>query len=160
MAVSLLFCLFVYVFYRTEKTVITQLFISIVSFDEFIEIRKLVVHTFPLNTFTVYSLPEGLWVFCITLTSRALFIKTGAREISLFLVPLVVSIGLELFQLFKLTQGRFDFMDIVVSIFFWAIAMYAMPPKPGRQNIVHPFTRRSFICLASYLIVYLAHVWK
>lgn len=159
MAISLLFCLFIYLFYRTEKTVITQLFISIVSFDEFAEMRRSVANTFPLNKLIIYTLPEGLWVFCITLTSRTLFIKIGAHEISLFFAPLVASIGLELFQLLQLTQGRFDFLDVTVSIIFWAIAMYMMRPKPVRQNIL-PFTKRSCICLTSYLIVYLAHVWK
>jgi hypothetical protein len=160
LVLSLLFCLFIYLFYRTEKTVITQFFISLVTFDEFIETRRSVTTTIPLNEFIIYSLPEGLWVFCITLTSQSLFIKIREREISLLFAPLLASIGLELFQLLQLTQGRFDVLDIVVSLFFWAIAAYLIKPKPVRQNILQPFTKRSFICLISYSIVYLAHVWK
>jgi hypothetical protein len=159
-AVSLLFCLFIYLFYRTEKTVITQLFISLVSVDDFEDMRRHVTQAITLHEFIIYSLPEGLWVFCITLTSRSLFVKIGSREISLLFAPLIASIGLELFQLLQLTQGRFDFLDIIVSLFFWALATYVMKPKPVRQNFLYPFTKRSFICLASYLIVYLAHVWK
>jgi hypothetical protein len=147
-------------FFRTEKTVITQLFIYLVSFDEFVEMRRSITSTIHLNEFIIYSLPEGLWVFCITLTSQSYFVKIGRREISLFFAPLVSSIGLEMFQLLQLTQGQFDLLDIAVSIGFWAIVTCRMTPKPARQNILHPFTKRSFICLASYLIVYLAHVWK
>lgn len=158
--ISLLFCLFIYLFYRTEKTVITQFFISLVSFDAFVEMRKSVTTTIPLTDFIVYSLPEGLWVFCITLASKSLFVKIYKHEISLFFVPLIVSIGLELFQFLQLTQGRFDVLDIAVSILFWALANYAVRAKIPRQNILQPFTKRSFICLANYSIVYLAHVWK
>jgi hypothetical protein len=157
---SLLFSLFIYLFYRTEKTVINEIFISIISFNKFIELRKSITNYFPLNEHIIYSLPEGLWVFCITLTSKFLFLKIGSREINLLYVPLIFSIGLELFQLLHLTNGRFDFWDIGFSILCWAAANYLIKHKSTRQNILSPFTIKSFICLFSYLIVYLAHVWK
>ncbi|MDI9364128.1 MAG: hypothetical protein QM541_04190 [Flavobacterium sp.] len=159
-ALSLLLSLFVYLFYRTEKTVINEIFISIISFDKFAELRKEITNILPLNEHIIYSLPEGLWVFCITLTSKHLFLKVGKLEINLFFIPLVFSIGLELFQLLHLTNGRFDFWDIGFSILFWAVANYLINYKSIRQNILQPFTLKSFICLLSYLIVYLAHVWK
>ncbi len=157
---SLLFSLFVYLFYRTEKTVINEIFISIISFEKFAELRKEITNILPLNEHIIYSLPEGLWVFCITLTSKHLFLKVGKREINLLFIPLVFSIGLELFQLLHLTNGRFDFWDIGFSILFWAVANYLINYKSIRQNILQPFTIKSFVCLFSYLIVYLAHVWK
>lgn len=159
-ALSLLLSLFVYLFYRTEKTVINEIFIYIISFDKFAELRKEVINILPLNEHIIYSLPEGLWVFCITLTSKYLFLKIGKREINLLFLPLAFSIGLELFQLLHLTNGRFDFWDIGFSVFFWAVANYLINSKGIRQNILHPFTINSFVCLLSYLIVYLAHVWK
>jgi hypothetical protein len=122
--------------------------------------RRNINAAFPLNGFMIYSLPEGLWVLCITLTSKSMFLKIGRREISLFFAPLLASIGLELFQLLELTQGRFDWVDIGASIFFWVIATYAVQAIPTRESILNPFTKRSFIFLASYGIVYLAHVWK
>jgi len=157
---SLLISLFIYLFYRTEKTVITELFISIISFDTFIELQKSIINTLPLNERLIYSLPEGLWVFCITLTSKDLFLKVGIHEINLLFIPLIFSIGLELFQLLHLTNGRFDFWDIGFSVLFWAMALYLVRFKSARQNILNPFTSRSLICLLSYLIVFLAHVWK
>ena len=155
-----MFSLFIYLFYRTEKTVVNEIFISIISFDRFIELRKSITNTLPLNKHIIYSLPEGLWVFCISLTSKRLFLKVGSLEINLLFVPLIFSIGLELFQLFHLTNGRFDFWDIGFSILFWSIANYLVTHKNTKQNILNPFTIKSFICILSYLIVYLAHVWK
>ncbi len=159
-ALSLLISLFIYLFYRTEKTVITELFISIISFDAFVELQKTIIKILPLNERIIYSLPEGLWVFCITLTSKNLFLKIGSREINLIFAPLVFSIGLELFQLLHLTNGRFDFWDIGFSVLFWAIGNYLVSFKSTQQNLLNPFTTRSFICILSYLIVYLAHVWQ
>lgn len=158
--ISLLFSLFIYLFYRTEKTVITELFISLVSFDLFAELRNSVMDALPLNEPIIYSLPEGLWVFCITLTSKFLFVKIGNREMDLLFLPLIFSIGLELFQLLHFTNGRFDFWDIGFSIVCWAIANYLIKYKSTRQNILDPFNTRSFICILSYGIVYLAHVWQ
>jgi len=104
----LLFSLFIYLFYRTEKTVINELFVSIISFDKYVELRNSIANTLPLNEHIIYSLPEGLWVFCITLTSKFLFLKIGHREIGCVFIPLIFSIALEFFQLLNLTNGRFD----------------------------------------------------
>jgi len=157
---SLLISLFIYLFYRTEKTVVNEIFISLISFDKFVELRKTITSILSLNEHIIYSLPEGLWVFCITLTSKDLFLKVGNCEINLLFLPLIFSIGLELFQLLHFTNGRFDIWDIAFSVLFWAIANYLIALKSTKQNILHPFTTKSFICLFSYLIVYLAHVWK
>ncbi len=156
----LLVSLFIYLFYRTEKTVINELFISTISFDTFIALRLRISNALRLNEHLIYSLPEGLWVFCITLTSKFLFVKLGNRELDLRFAPLVFSIGLELFQLLHFTNGRFDWWDIGVSVLFWAIANYLIAHKSTRRNILNPFTVESVVCLLSYLIVYLAHVWK
>jgi hypothetical protein len=157
---SLLISLFIYLFYRTEKTVVNEIFISLISFEKFLELRKTITNILSLNEHIIYSLPEGLWVFCITLTSKHLFLKVGNSEINLLFLPLIFSIGLELFQLLHLTNGQFDIWDIAFSVISWFIANYLITHKSTKQNILHPFSTRSFICLFSYLIVYLAHVWK
>lgn len=156
----LLFSLFIYLFYRTEKTVANKIFISLISFDSFIELRNSIKNTLPLNRYIIYSLPEGLWIFCITLTSKFLFLKIGKHEVNLLYMPLVFAISLEFFQLFQITNGYFDFWDIGFSIVFWAIATYLLPSWNIKQNILTPLNSNSFICVLSYLIVYLAHVWK
>lgn len=160
LVLCLLVSLFIYLFYRTEKTVINELFITLISYDRFVVLREAVTKSLPLNEYFIYSLPEGLWVFCITLTSKSFFIKVGNRELKLLFLPLIFSIGLELFQLLHLTNGRFDFRDIGFSVLFWAIANYLITSKSQIRNILNPFTIQSGICILSYLIVYLAHVWK
>lgn len=160
MFLTLLVSLFIYLFYRTEKTVINEIIISIVSFDRFNEMRKVVTNILPLNEHIIFSLPEGLWIFCVTLTSKYFFLKVGSNQINLIFIPLIFSIVLEFFQLLHLTNGRFDIWDIGLSVLFWAIANFLITYENSKQNILHPFTTNSLICLLSYLIVYLAHVWK
>jgi len=155
----LLFCLFIYLFYRTEKTVVNQLAISLFSFESFTALQQRISHQLPLNEHVVYSLPEGLWVFCITLTSNFLFVKIGRHTVPLFYVPLLFAIGLEVFQLLHVTRGRFDFWDIGFSFLFWLLAAYFIERQSTRQNMLDPFTNKSLICVLSYLIVFLARVW-
>ena len=158
--ISLIGSLFIYLFYRTENTVINEIAISIISHDKFIALRNSFSNNLTLNEHIIYSLPEGLWVFCITLTSKFIFVKIGTREINLLFIPLIFSICLEIFQLFHFTNGRFDFWDIGFSILFWVAANYLIEHKSSRQNILKPFTINSFTCLLTYLIIFLAYVWK
>lgn len=157
-SISLLVSLFIYMFYRTEKTLINKIFIAIISQEQYTILRERISNSLLLNQHIIYSLPEGLWILCISLTSRSLFVKIGNCEFSLFIVPIVFSIGLEFLQLLHITNGRFDFWDIGVSIICWGIANFLIANKSPRQNMLHPFNTRSMICLLSYLIIYLAHV--
>ena len=157
---SLLISLCIYVFYRTERTLINEMIIWHVPYENFYALRSNISFALPLDERIVYSLPEGLWVFCVTLTSKPFFLKMGKLQIDLLYLPLIFSIGLELFQLLHLTNGRFDFWDIGVSVLFWGMGNFLMKHHSTRQNIFHPFTINSFICILSYLIVYLAHSWR
>ncbi len=159
-SLSLLISLFIYTFFRTEKTFINEIIISIISHRKYSWLRKLVRENLSLNEHIIYSLPEGLWVFCITLTSKYLFIKICNREFNCVFAPLIFSVGLEIFQLFHFTNGRFDFWDIGSSVFFWVVANYFVKFISEKQNILNPITIRSVVCFSSYIIVYLAHVWK
>lgn len=155
---SLLISLFIYVFYRTEKTVINEMVMQIIPFNDFVELRQTVVHLLPLNEPIIYSLPEGLWVFCITLTSKPFYIQLRKKQVDCVFIPLAFVIGLELFQLIHLTNGRFDFMDILVSIFFWILANRFFSHINDKENIISPLNRKSMTFFASYGIVYLSHV--
>ena len=157
---SLLISLFIYLFYRTEKTVVNDLFINIISRENYILLKHFVLQKIPLNEYIIFSLPEGLWVFCITLTSKDIYLTYKGKEIDFAFLPLVFSIGLELLQLLNFTNGRFDPFDILISIFFWFIAYFIIDHKFSKQDIFKSFNNRSIAFLLSYAIVYLAHVFK
>lgn len=157
---SLLVSLFIYLFYRTEKTVINELIIRTVSFDTYTTLRTAVIRLLPLNELVIYSLPEGLWVFCITLTSKPYYIQPNNWRINGVVIPLIFCVGLEVLQLLHFTNGRFDYMDILVSVIFWFIAAYYFDDKQDKQNILTPLNGNRIACFISYGIVYLSHVMK
>lgn len=155
---SLLVSVAIYLFYRTEKTVVNELVIRTISFDRYSSLRQAVSGFLPLNEFVIYSLPGGLWTFCITLTSKPFYIWQRHRRIDCVVAPLICCIGLEIAQLLHLTNGRFDPMDICVTLFFWAIAVFAFHDNVDKQNLLAPVNGSRLVCFVSYGIVYLAHV--
>ncbi len=145
-------------FYRTENTVVNELAIRYFSRDLYIQARYWVNELLPLNDFLIYSLPEGLWVFSITLTSKAFYLKLGRIHINGIWAPLLISGGLELLQWANVANGYFDFMDLLASLIGWVVAMYLIPVEKDQRNLISPLTSGSITCLSSYAVVYLSHV--
>jgi len=148
--IALFISLFIYLFFRTEHTVITQVFIFIVSLENYLLMKNIVLENLSLPFFVVYSLPEGLWVFTATVMSKGMICRIKNVNLNCVYVPLIFSIGLELLQFLHVTHGMFDISDIFVSLFFWTIARF----------YISPFTleRRSLYFISSYAIVYLSYV--
>jgi hypothetical protein len=138
--------------------VVNEIVIRTISFDTYATLRKVVIRFLPLNELVIYSLPEGLWVFCITLTSKPYYIQQENRRINCAVIPLLFCVGLEVFQLLHFTSGRFDLMDILVSVIFWLIAAFSFDDEPNKQNILTPLNGRTMVCFITYGIVYLSHV--
>lgn len=158
--VALLTSLFIYLFYRTDRTVVNEIVIRLFSIGTFTALKAHIVLALPLNNLVIYSLPEGLWVFCITLTSKPYYVGLGSWRIDCIFMPLIFSLSLELLQLLHITNGRFDFMDIGVSILFWLLGRYALINEGEKQNIFTRLNFKAIVCLGTYCIVYLAHVVK
>jgi hypothetical protein len=155
--ITLLVSLFIYLFYRTEKTVVNELMLLFLSLGTFAEIRSSITGTIPLNGPIIFSLPGGLWVFCTTVLSKDLYIKIRDHKIRMVAVPILFALGLEFCQLVRLTNGTFDHWDVGFYLMFWWVAYYGFQSRSAQQNL-SPFTFKGFICLACFLSVYLAHV--
>ena len=155
---ALLISLFIYVFYRSEKTVVNELIILIISVDTYTTIKSIIINTIPLNETIIFSLPGGLWVFCATALSNDFYLEISKYKIQFVFVPVLFAIGLEFCQLIHLTNGSFDVWDIAFYMIFWLISYYSTRRYGFDQNILSPFTLHGFICLACFLSVYLAHV--
>lgn len=157
---ALLISLFIYLFYRTDKTVVNEIVIRTISFQTYSVLKAYIVKVLPLNNIIIYSLPEGLWVFCITLTSKQYYIARNSWRIDGVFIPPIFCFTLEILQLVHIANGRFDFMDIGVSVIFWLLARHPLNDKSEKQNIFTRPNSKMIVCLASYGIVYLAHVFK
>ncbi|RYY32780.1 MAG: hypothetical protein EOP46_18140 [Sphingobacteriaceae bacterium] len=154
----MLVSLFIYLFYRTEKTVVNELLIRLISYNNYSSLKAAVVHIIPLNDMLIYSLPEGLWMFCITLTSKPYYISFNGLRLDGARLPLIFCLALEFLQLIHVTNGRFDYMDIVIFTLFWLLGRYGLAGNTERQPILATPKPATWVCLLSYGIVYLAHV--
>lgn len=157
---SLLCSLFIYLFYRTEKTLVNEIVIWLISAPAYTSLKATIVGVLPLNSAVIYSLPEGLWIFCITLTSKPYYITINKRCLNCVYVPMLFCVLLEMLQLIHITNGRFDFVDIGVSTFFWLFARYGISGKFEKKHLLTRVNLRTMLCFTSYGIVYLAHVFK
>jgi hypothetical protein len=156
-AVALSISLFIYLFYRSESTVVNELMAFIFSSNVYTQVRHTVSHAIPLSEPVIFSLPGGLWVFCLTLLSKDLYLRIRNNRIQVALLPILFVIGLEFLQLIHFTNGTFDPWDIGSYLAFWLLGYFGLPSR-DQQNVLSPFTLKGFLCLACFLSVYLAHV--
>ena len=157
-AIGLSISLFIYLFYRSKSTVVNELITLVLSSDTFTQLRISVTDTIPLSDLVIFSLPGGLWVFCMTILSKDLYIKIREHKIRIAIVPIVFAVGLEFLQLFHVAHGTFDLWDLGFYLSFWLPGYYGLQSRGSQQNMLSPFTLESFICLTCFLSVYLAHV--
>lgn len=139
---------------------ITELFIVLISAEEYLELKMNIKKMIPLNNFIIFSLPGGLWMFSSTLLFKDFYIEIKKLKIELLFVPLIFCVFLELFQLTNITNGRFDIFDIITYLLFGVISIYLFQSKNNKKELLTPFTINSFISIVCFLIVYLAHVWQ
>jgi hypothetical protein len=156
--IALPLSLFIYLFYRTDKTAVNQLFIYFFSYELYVYLKHLVASNIPLAGSIVYSLPGGLWVFCASALAYRFYIKIRGYRIPIGLVPVLFAIGLELGQLLHLAHGVFDISDIIFYSLGWLLATRLFDSKPANQNIFSPLTPNGFLCLSCFFCVFLAHV--
>lgn len=157
---SLLISLFIYLFYRTDKTLVNEIFIKMISYGTYTRLKAQIVNIFPLHNMVIYSLPEGLWIFCITLTSKPYYVRLRNWRIAGIFIPLICCFALEILQFLHVTNGRFDFVDLGFGVVFWILGNCMMSNNFEKQNILTRPNLKTIVCLASYCIVYLAHVYK
>lgn len=135
-----------------------QLVIVLFPRDSYWGLKESITSLLPLHDYLVYSLPEGLWVFCITLTSSFFYLEIQRRKWSLVFVPMLVALVMELLQLLRVTNGRFDLMDINFAAGFWLLALFFTRTNHRAEPAFQSFNAKTISCTASYCIVYLAHV--
>lgn len=155
---ALFISLFIYVFYRSDRTLINEFVKLLFSMDRYADMKRIIVSILSLHDIIIFSLPGGLWIFCATVLAQGFYLQINKYRVQLVFIPILFALGLEIFQLVHITNGRFDPWDIVFYLMFWLPAYYGFQPKELQQNIISPFTLKGFLCLACFFSVYLAHV--
>lgn len=156
----LIAALFIYVFYRTENTVVNKFIMIFIEYEKYYSWKAKISSQIPLPDLVVYSLPEGLWIFSVTLFSLNYFIALGRLKVSIHFFPITYAILLEIIQWTQLINGTFDFWDILISTFFWFLAIQFRSQSSESRNLFEKIDFTFSVCIFNYLIVYLSHVWK
>lgn len=162
LALALLFgSLIIYLFYRTEETVVNTLAAWLLGQGRFEGLRALFRLHLPLSSFAVYSLPEMLWTAAFTLLSGPLYVRIFRKTLFCYWIPLFVSVGLELLQLLPRFPGRFDRADLLGAVLAWAaVVAFSRKKTHPAQNLFERPDAQRFAFLGCYAIMYLAHVWR
>jgi hypothetical protein len=153
--ISLFVSLLIYVFYRTEYTIINRLVVYVLSPEHFREFRLMVANSIWLPNFVVYSLPEGLWVFAATIISGNLVLKIKRYILPMIYMPLIVALGIEFVQYTGLSKGIFDWIDIFLILVFWILAYFFN--KSYQKEQTKP---NNFYVVFAYTIVIFSCVWR
>lgn len=159
-SLSLLISLFIYLFYRTSDTVVNQIFIYLFSEKWYLTLKEIIQNTLHLPESIIYSLPEGLWIFSLSISSANFFIKIKKIQLPLILFPLIIMVVFECIQYFQITSGTYDPLDIYYSITLWLLGLLIGYQKKTttNQNLFASLSYANLMCLSNYAIVYLAHV--
>lgn len=154
--IALLISLFIYTSFRTEQTLINKIFIFFSSQDDFHHFQNSIKQTTHLPDWVIYSLPQGLWVLASSILSSDFFIYAFHRKFYLIFFPLIFCFVLELFQLFHISNGSFDLIDLGFTLFFWLLS-YMFFFRKNTTHHLFPLNLHSSLCIFSILTVYLAH---
>jgi hypothetical protein len=150
--------LFIYVFYRTDKTVINQIILLFVSTQKFAFARESVTSALPLPNWVLFSMPEALWVFCATLLSIKLYFKICKLTVSCVYIPIGFAILWEIFQLNNVTNGYFDTTDLLLCTIAFILPICFYNKQSTDTYFLKPLNIRSVLFIAIFGIVYLSHV--
>jgi hypothetical protein len=150
LSLSLLAAL-IYFLYRDGNILFNQIF-STFGFDG-IQEKQRIQELLPMPAWIIYSVPGGIWVY-ITSVIASKFEKTSVvMYISIFSVPTIYATGLEFCQLFHLTDGTFDWVDllfILVGVFF------AKHSKQLELNL-HKYPKiQNFALISAFLVLLLS----
>lgn len=155
--IPLLLSLFIYLFYRIDETNV-NLLLSYFFDLGFTESKHTLKSILPIPEFIIYNLPEGLWVFSISLLGANLFIRIKKIRIHLIFLPITFAIALEIFQGMHITNGTFDILDVLISTIAWLLAyLYYEWPINQLKELQYTSTRM-YAFLFVFACVYLSDI--
>lgn len=84
----------------------------------------------------LYSLPDALWVYSFTALMKYLWVYEPESYGRRFwtLLPLLLGIGGEIGQFFKIVPGTFDLMDILAYVVAWTAASISVETVSSKIN--------------------------
>ena len=155
----LIVCVFVYVFYRPESTLINILLGYVMHEPGWLSFKAFIRDVLPLPKWIIFSLPGGLWVFAATMLSKKLKLRLWRVTFSAMWLPMLFALWLEFWQLMGVVKGRFDWMDVLLVILFGLSAILFPEYKmlKSKRNIFFERQRLAFGFV--FFSVFMGHVF-
>ena len=150
--------LYIYVFYRTNKTVVNQLMAWIFPPEKFAAVRQNISQSMPLPKWVVFTLPEALWVFCATLLSKNLFFTIKKYPVKCLYLPIFFAFLWEVLQLTGITNGYFDYADLLGCTLAFLLAKFFLRLPYAPLHLIKHFSPQAIFFFAIFVVVYLSHV--
>ncbi|TDL99857.1 MAG: hypothetical protein C4K58_00990 [Flavobacteriaceae bacterium] len=114
----LLVSLYIYLGFRTNQILVHQLVLKSQLLYPYTSSIK---PFWELPYWMIYNLPEGLWIFSLTLIAGVTRANESQKKVLLFL-PIFYVLVLEIFQGIHITDGTFDVLDLLYAFVFWLLA--------------------------------------
>jgi hypothetical protein len=159
-AVLLLISLLIYLFYRTDQTLVNMVLAQLIPADSYSEAKATISSRLPLNSILIYSVPGGLWVLATTLLTKEYHLKFFRYKVKVELLPLAFALGLEVLQYFNIVFGRFDWLDVAAYLVAFWMARWVLTKnyQSSSADILQPFTLQSVVAILAIIVVLMAHV--
>jgi hypothetical protein len=147
----------IYFLYR-DNTIIFNQILSTFHVDNLLNKKDLSPH-FPLPKWAIYSLPGGIWVFVLTTLLNQHSIWVQKARLPLDYLPITYGIILEFFQFFHITNGTFDFVDILFVLGFGVIALSI---NRNQQELTVKWQTKipHWVLVSGFLVLILSDVHK
>jgi hypothetical protein len=143
--------LLIYWICRPKEIALNHLLGSILHFQPHLDFP-------PSFDWVIYNLPGALWMYAFLFA----FITDGNKAFFRCLLPLLIPVAIEFFQLFGITDGTVDVLDFVFYLSTWVLYFIVWLQKGNR--IIWEFSisvlRPQEICvlLFFFLVLFLADI--
>lgn len=147
----------IYFLYR-DNTIIFNQILSTFHVDNLLDKKDLAPHL-PIPNWAIYSLPGGIWVFVLTTLLNQHSIWVQKARLHLDYLPITYGIILEFFQFFHITNGTFDFVDILFVLGFGVIALSI---NRNQQELTVKWQTKipHWVLVSGFLVLILSDVHK
>jgi glycopeptide antibiotics resistance protein len=90
-----------------------------------------------LSPWILYSLPQGLWVYSLTIFLGMIWYDYSPWCRTIILISsILISVSVESLQLLKIIPGTFDITDLVLNIFASIVAVAVLWMKYDRKEAI------------------------
>ncbi len=113
----------IYILFRSDSLLMFKWF-EFLGLSNIIYIVRECVINISLVDWVRYSLPDGLWVYSFSTVLIILWNENKTLLFYFLLIPFLLGPGVEILQFFKLFEGTFDLMDLIITIVAFSLSLF------------------------------------